>query len=490
MEQFIAALDLGTSKIIAMIAKKNLNDALSILHVEKVSSETAIKRGSVHNRESVSRKISEIIQKLNAQISPSNQTIEKIYVGIGGQALHSEQYILKKEVEGGTVTTELIDAIEEEQLQNRTDNIRESFPPEYYLDGELEPHPVGSTGTTIEARFQLIWGHPLAKLKEAIEEKTKVQVADFFVTPLATAEAVLREDEKKSGCALVELGAGLTYVSIYKDDVLKYLATIPLGGAAITKDICSLDISLKEAEAFKINYGSAVAGTEEPEDGSEQSSETGEFKLKKVVEARVAEILANVKEQIRLSGYEQSIGKIVITGGGASLKDLPEAIKDKTGKDVRLAIAKKSLVNQAPEWSQQPANASVIGLLTLGTANCLKKKEVVIPRPSVTQTSFLPNDSEIESNSKEEREKREKERREREKAERAEKERKDRERKEKAKEAQKAQKGPSLFGRLFEQVEKVTVQAADALLNPDKEAESNNNTQSENTSEDKNDNKK
>ncbi|GHT12673.1 cell division protein FtsA [Bacteroidia bacterium] len=488
MEKFIAALDLGSSKIIAMIARKNSDGVLSILHVEKIDSETAIRRGSVHNLDGVSRKISDVIRRLNNQLATGqpNQTIEQVYVGIGGQALHSEQQMLKKEVEDGIVSTKLIDTIDEEVLRNNPKSalIRESFLPEYYLNGELDPDPVGAASSTIEARYQLIMGRPLSDLKKAIEEKARVEVADIFVTPLATAEAVLTDKEKELGCALVEFGAGLTYVSVYKDNLLKHLATIPLGGAVITKDICSLDISQKDAEEFKINYGSALAVEEdEAEDDSEQSEEKYELKLKKVVEARVAEILANVIEQISLSGYAQSIGKIVITGGGASLKDLPETIKNKTGKEVRLANARKSLVNQAAEWSQQPANAAVIGLLALGTVNCLKKKEVALPSQQRQQQIFTPEEVETKNSlneSREEKEKREKERKAREKAEKEERERKEKERRAKEKAEKEAQKGPNLFERIFNQFEI----AAGALLNPDEE-----NTEDKNNPENKNNNK-
>jgi cell division protein FtsA len=471
MEQYVVALDLGTSKIIGMIARKNPDGILSIQYVEKTDSETSIRRACVFNVDIVSKKVAELVRKLKSQSSGTlNATIEKIYIGIGGQGLHSELFTVKRAVENGHIDRELLESMEEEVRQHPDSSlIRTIFPPDYYVDGEIDLNPAGAAGSSIEAQYQLIVGRPLSNLKKAIEEKANVEVAGFFVSPLASAEAVLTEKEKETGCALVEIGAGVTYVSIYKGGKLKHLVTVPLGSAAITKDICSLDILPKKAEEFKLQYGSALAVSEEDDD-PEQKPEDIEIKtLNKTIVARVEEILENAIEQINLSGYARTIGNIVITGGGASLSDLPESIRNKTGKEVRLATAKKSLVNQAAEWSQQPANSCVIGLLALGKGNCLKEKEKEFGNDSGRLFEDEKRGIGLSDDEQARKEQREKERKERERKEREqrEKDRKEKERKEK----ERKEKGPTIFDLFSQKVEKI----ASNILNPDGTDEDDNN---------------
>ncbi|MDR3338533.1 MAG: cell division protein FtsA [Candidatus Symbiothrix sp.] len=387
MEKVIVALDLGTAKIIAMVAKKGWNDVLSIQYAETINSGTAFRRGSVYNMKSVSEKISGLIGKLNSRLAAENYSIEKIYLGVGGQALHTEVHSIKKEVEGGVVGRDLLKSIDEEiDKDPESSLIRKKFRPEYYLDGQMEPNPSGAQGAVIEAKFSLVMGdRPLAGLREAIEKDAKIPVADIFVSPLATAEAVLTKEEKEKGCALIEFGAALTYVSIYKENTLKHLVTIPIGGTAITKDMVSLNFPEKEAEVYKCNHGTTLIESDYEENTGKQTGEDEMLRLNRVIEARVNEILDNVIEQIYRSGYEQVVRSFVITGGGASLRGLLEIIRRKTRKEVRLGLALKTLVNQAPEWSQQPANSCVIGLLALGKENCLKTKEI-------TKVSLFPED--------------------------------------------------------------------------------------------------
>ena len=386
MEQsrFIAALDMGTSKMVAMVARKNESGVLSILHAERVESETCMRRGCVFNADVASSKVSRLIRRLNAGEN-LNSTIEKIYVGIGGQSMRTESYSVKKGVEGGIVTQGQIDAIykEIEEYTPEFAEILEIVSPEFYLDGQPEPNPVGASSSVIEVRVQLVLGRPLLKktLTNAIQERARTKIAGFFISPLATAEAVLSEKEKELGCALIEFGAGITYLSIYKGGSLKYLIAIPLGGAVITKDICSLDVLEKEAEDLKINYGSALLElhNEDKIKSNNDNILSRDIEVKNlntVIEARINEILENIIEQINESGFSASLAAgIIITGGASSLQDLPELIKNRTAKEVRKAVAKKTLVNQAADLSQQPANSCIIGLLSLGKENCLKEKE-------------------------------------------------------------------------------------------------------------------
>ena len=400
MGQSIAALDLGTSKTIAFVAQKDFAGKLSVIRTETLPSKNAIRRGRIYNSDEISDIISKLVRKLNN--NPDTMQIEKIYVGIGGQSLHTQLFKTERIIsEGETVTQQVLNSIEEEAnayTPEFEDNLG-IVSREYYADGQLVLNPKGIVASRIEARFLLIAGNPCLKRNlEKVLKNKDVSVANYFVSPLATAEAVLTPAEKESGCALVEFGDGVTSVSIYKNKALKYLATLPLGGLAITKDIRSLNVSENEAETLKIEHGSIFSeltdGSAVPVNSELNPSRKIELKnLNWIIEARVDEIVKNVLTQIQTSGYSQSLDAgIVITGGGALLRDLPQYIRNQSGKEVRLADA-KTWINR-PDNQLSPADSCVIGLALLGKENCVKEKTVKAP-PVPELEIFKPGEIEV-----------------------------------------------------------------------------------------------
>ena len=404
MEQIIVALDLGTSKSIAIAIRKDSSGRLSVLDTETVSSREAIRRGRVYHSEDTFDIVSELIGKLSN--SSETMHVEKIYVGIGGQSLHTQLFSTRKIVGDKSVTPELLDSIEKEanEYKPEFENNFGIVSREYYADGQPVSHPKGVLTSVLEARFQLIVGNPCLKrnLENVLSKLKDIFVEDYFISPLATAEAVLTPEEKKSGCALIEFGEGVTYVSVYKDKGLKYMAAIPLGGLAITKDIRSLNVSEEEAKGLKNKYGNALSNSNDsgtvPANEEQDSSRKVELKdLNWIIECRVNEIVANISEQIGISGYSKMLDAgIVITGGGALLQNLPQYIRNQTGKEVRLASA-KVWMNEA-ETQLSPADSCVLGLAILGKENCAKiivKEEVEVksyidfgPEEIVTESNF------------------------------------------------------------------------------------------------------
>ncbi|MDR0681501.1 MAG: rod shape-determining protein [Dysgonamonadaceae bacterium] len=370
MEQtkYVVALDLGTSKMLAVAAKKNGKGRLLILNSEKTAAGCSILRGRIHNIEETAENVRSLVNRLSRKLNPG---IKKIYVGIGGQSLHTEYYSVKKEI-NGLVTEETIKYLDHEcrQYEPAWAKILKIIPMEYYVDGSLSKQPKGVYCKEIEAKFLLILGRPSLEncLEKSIKEKAKIEIAGFFISPLATAEVALTERDKELGCALVEMGAGVTYLSIYKDKLLKYLVTIPLGGNVITKDLCSLDILEAEAEKLKIKEGIAPIESEKEEKSNE------------IIEARANEIVANLVEQIKQSGYESLLGAgIIMTGGGSLLQNLDKLMALKTEKQVRLAAV------------EDHTQACVLGLLTLGEEDCAKE---VLRTPPTEPEIFDPGDVE------------------------------------------------------------------------------------------------
>ena len=385
MGQIIAALDIGTSKSIALVVQKDFWGKLSVLQTETLPSKGAIRRGRIFNSDDTADIISKLIRKLN---NNPDFPIEKIYVGIGGQSLHTQLFIVKRIVENGTVSKQLIESMEQEANSYKPE-LEENlgvFSCEFYVDRQLVANPKGTMASVIEARFQLVVGNPCLKHNiEKMFDGKEISVAGYFISPLATAEAVLTPEEKELGCALVEWGEGVTYVSVYKNKALKYLATIPLGGLAITLDIRSLNVEENEAEALKIKYGSAMSNPDDNDEAPVNEDQISPRKIKIkdlnwIIEARVDEIVKNIWRQIQLSEYSQSLDAgIVITGGGALLRNLPQYIQNQTGKSVRLANA-KVLKNQV-ETQLSPAESCVVGLTVLGKDSCVKAITVDIFDP-------------------------------------------------------------------------------------------------------------
>ena len=412
-QQIIAALDLGTSKSVAFVAKRDYLNRLSVMRTETIPVEIAIRRGRIFNPDETSEIISRLIRKLN---NNPDVLIEKMYVGIGGQSLRSQSFNVKKVVTSGTITKQLLDSIEDE-AKNYETGVDENLgiaSCEYYADGQSVSTPKGTVASLIEARFQLIVGNPCLKRNlERVFAGKDISVAEYFISPVATAEAVLTPAEKQAGCALIEFGEGVTYISIYKNKTLKYLATLPLGGIAITNDIkiCLNITEEAEAEALKINHGKAAS--ESNDSGSvpvnEASNSSREIELKElncIITARVNEIVYNVWSLIETSGYSQALDAgIVITGGGALLRDLPQFIQNLTGKEVRLA--KATVWDNQQEIQLSPVNSCVVGLAILGKDNCGTEKEKVtkVKEREKETMPYVFSDEELKKLEKEKKEK-------------------------------------------------------------------------------------
>lgn len=389
MEQIVVALDTGSSRLKALAARKNLGK-LSVLHAESLPSEKAIRRGRVYNLDETSDLISKLIRNLNAHL-PS--PVEKIYAGIGGQSLRTIPFSVKRSVESGSaVGQQLLESMKEEAKTYKPewDDNLEVVSEEYFVDGQLTFNPKGALASGVEARFLLAVGNPCLKGHlQKVFSKIDISV-EYFISPIATAEAVLTPEEKELGCALLEFGEEVTYVSVYKNRALRFIITLPLGGLAITKDIRSLNVSEEEAEALKIKHGRV--GSESTDNGevsvNEEQNSSRKIELKNlnlVVKARADEIIKNVWNQIQLSGYSQTLDAgIVITGGGALLRDLPAYIRNFTGKEVRLAGAKTGI--DRTETQLSPADSCVVGLAILGKETSLKAPEKIVQQDIFGET--------------------------------------------------------------------------------------------------------
>ena len=265
-------------------------------------------------------------------------------------------------------------------------------PQEYKIDNTLQADPVGVAGQHITGQFLNIVAR--ASLKKNLEhsfEQAKVEIADLLIAPIALANAVLTENEMRSGCALVDFGADTTTISVYKNNILRYLSVLPLGGNTITRDITSLQMEEQDAEKLKLQYGNALYEEEEEsetpavcalEDGRAIELAT----LNNIIGARSEEILANVWNQLQLSGYEDKLfSGVVFTGGGANLKNIEEAFRkqSKIEKVKTMRFVHDTVHGFSDVLTKDGMQNTLLGLLAAGNENCcLQEVKPILEKPN------------------------------------------------------------------------------------------------------------
>lgn len=451
---FIAAIELSSSKISGIAGKKNSDGSLQVLAYVREDAASFIRKGVIYNIDKTAQALTSIINKLEGQL---NNSIAKVYVGIGGQSLRTVKNAVSRTLdEEGIISQELVDSICDENLEVPLADmsVLDVAPQEYKIDDNLLADPVGVAGQRITGHFLNIVAR--ASLKKNLEhsfELAKVEIADLLIAPIALADAVLTESEMRSGCALVDLGADTTTISVYKNNILRYLSVLPLGGNNITRDITSLQMEEEDAEKLKLKYGNALYQEEEDdetpavcalEDGRTLELAT----LNDIIGARAEEILANVWNQLQLSGYEDKLySGVIFTGGGVNLINLEEAFrklskmeKIKTVKYVQIPVHGFSDM-----LKKDGTQNTLLGLLAAGNENCCLQE--VIPAQAAAATAPQPGGLFSDDESLKEQEaaaRAAKAQREKEERERKEKERKEREKKEKEK-----KKGPNWFKETF-----------------------------------------
>ena len=343
--EFIAAIELGSSKIIGVAGEKNSDGSIQVLAYVKEDASSLIQKGLIYNIDKTAQCLTNIINQLEGILKNS---ISKVYVGIGGQSMRTIKNVVVRDLDEETIISqEFIDNICDENIEYPLVNmdILDVAPQEYKVGNNLQVDPVGVACNHVEGHFLNIIARSYVKKKlEQAFAQAKIEIADTLIAPLITADAVLTESERRSGCALVDFGADTTTVSVYKNNILRFLSVLPIGGNNITHDITNLQIEEDEAERMKINFGNVAYEEEEGENPVLHVLEDGVKSiematLNHIIEARAEEIVINVWNQIQLSGYEDKLlSGLIITGGGANLKNLDTMLRKITKIDkVRIA---------------------------------------------------------------------------------------------------------------------------------------------------------
>ena len=376
--EIVVGLDIGTTKIACLVGRKTDHGKIEILGIGKAPS-LGVSRGVVSNIEKTVQSIRAAVEEAEAK---SGIEINVVNVGIAGQHIKSLQH-------RGMITR---DSIEEEISQKDVDELIDDMyklvmmpgeeiihvlPQEYIVDRQPGiKDPIGMSGVQLEANFHIITGQ-MAAARNIFKcvHKAGLEVSELILEPLASSSAVISEEEKEAGVALVDIGGGTTDIAIFHDGIIRHTSVIPFGGNVITEDIkegCT--IMQRQAELLKTKFGSAVTQTTQENEvvcipglRGRDPKEISVMNLANIINARMSEILEHIYFEIKNSGYEKKlIGGIVVTGGGSQLKHMNQLIEFTTGMDSRVGYPNEHLSSSTNISVTSPLFATGVGLVAKG----------------------------------------------------------------------------------------------------------------------------
>ena len=404
-KNYTVAVDLGSSNVVVAVGEKAAEGQMEVASIVSKPVE-GVNAGKIENIELVSRAIREAMSEAEEQLGIR---ITEAYAGISGDfvrcARHTDHVFVYDPQNG--VNQKDVDALFDRMRNVQApddETIMERVPQNYVVDDNQEvKNPVGSFGKKLSSTFNFILclRTPMQRLDMALK-RLGIKMLGVTSNAIATAEAVLLPDEKEEGVAVVDIGGGVTDVAVYYRNVVRYIATIPMGALAINRDIRTMSVPEKHVESLKQKYGSAVADLA-PEDklirvNGRTAREAKDILLRNlatVIEARATDIAEFVLQEIRDSGYAGKLAYgIVLTGGSAKLKDVDELFRRVTGMDVRIASAETGVAEESREKVVDPAYATAVGILLKGAEQgaCAVIERPASPasRPAEPRPGFQP----------------------------------------------------------------------------------------------------
>ncbi len=377
----VLALDIGTTKVCALAGYLNKHGRLEICGFGKVESE-GVMRGVVSNIEKTVKAIKEAVEHAERG---SGQKFEVVHVGIAGQHIKSLQHrgmLTRQNIHTEISKEDIHKLINDMHLLvlPAGEKIIHVIPQEYTVDDEQGiTDPIGMSGVRLEANFHIITGQ-ITATQNIIKcvERAGLTVANLTLEPIASATAVLSQEEKEAGVALVDIGGGTTDITVFKDGIIRHTAVIPFGGNVITKDIREgCNVMQAQAEKLKVRFGSALASEAYdnriitiPGLKGREPKEISEKNLAHIIQARAEEILDYVNWEIHRSGFDNKlIAGIVMTGGGALLRNFDKLTALHTGLDTRIGVPVEHLAHGYGEQLNSPVFSTAIGLLLKGISD-------------------------------------------------------------------------------------------------------------------------
>lgn len=377
-DKIVVGLDIGTTKICAIVGTKNEYGKLEVLGMGKAVSDGVI-RGIVTNIDKTVMAIEKAIAEASEQ---SGIEINVVNVGIAGQHI-------KSSIHHGSITRDRVDdEITVEDINRLTNDIHKIvmppgceiihvMPQDYIVDYEDGiKDPVGMSGVKLEADFHVITAqtNAIRNINKCVK-RANLEIDDLILEPLASSMSVLSDEEKEAGVCLVDIGGGTTDVALFHDSIIRHTAVIPFGGNIITSDIKEgLKVMQNQAELLKTKFGKAIAEEANPNEivsipglRNRPPKEISIRNLAHIIEARMEEIIELVHAEIITSGYASKLaGGIVITGGGSQLAYIKQLFEYMTGMDARIGYPNEHLGKSKIEAIKSPMYATTVGLVLSG----------------------------------------------------------------------------------------------------------------------------
>lgn len=387
MNRYIAAIDLGTTKIVTIVAEVSSN-GVKVIGYNQAPYQGGIMRGNVVNIQKCLETLLPTLDCVNEQINTMPDSdprqISEVYVGISGHHLNCIENTLHRNRNISTsrqlINQEEVQTMIDEMFNTPVDakeQVLEVIPQSFNVDEQIGcSNIIGMDGDTIEAKFKLFVGKvsSVNHIKQVLNRANLI-LKKTYLSSIASAEAVLTDDEKELGVMMIDIGAGTSDVVVYYDNIIRHIAVIPFAGNAITQDIrITCDVSFKNAELLKRQHGSCL---------SEQAQENKHIAIRdkygnitqeipykylaETIEARVCEIIATALHELELSGFKEKVKKIVLTGGSSSLNHIQTLTKELSGLNVRLSTPiNPNILSTSISEIYKPGASTAVGLILLG----------------------------------------------------------------------------------------------------------------------------
>ncbi|MEM0999350.1 MAG: cell division protein FtsA [Bacteroidota bacterium] len=377
-EKIVVGLDIGTTKVCAIVGKKNEFGKINILGFGKAESD-GVSRGVVVNIDKTVEAIRTACAEAEKQ---SGYEIETVNVGIAGEHIRSMQHkgIITLSDPDMEITAGDVKRLHDDMFRIATPpgmEILHVLPQEYTVDSQVGiKDPVGMSGVRLEGNFHVVTGQTTAaKNIYKCVRKAGLEAGELILEPLASSASVLTEEEMEAGVCLLDIGGGTTDLAIFEDNIIRHTAVVPFGGNIVTDDIkqgCS--VMRRQAELLKLRFGSALS-TEIKADEiititglqGRQPKEIRRRMLANIIQSRMEEIIEFVAAEIKHSGYEKKlVGGIVVTGGGSMLAHTKQLIEYVTGIDTRMGFPGEHLASGLVDEVNSPMYATGAGLVIQG----------------------------------------------------------------------------------------------------------------------------
>jgi cell division protein FtsA len=398
-EKIVVGLDIGTTKICAIVGRKNEFGKLEVLGMGKAESEGVVK-GIVFNIDKTVYAIEKAIKEASDQ---AGVDIRVVNVGIAGQHIRSfiQHGGITRQSKDDEITVEDVERLTQDMYRMVVppgNQIIHVMPQDYMVDYEEGiKEPVGMSGVRLEADFHIITAQTNAinNINKCVR-RAGLEIQDLILEPLASSLAVLSEDEKQAGVCLIDIGGGTTDIAIFYDNIIRHTAVIPFGGNIVTNDIKQgLMVLPQQAEQLKTRFGKAIAEEASPNEivaipgiRNRPSKEISVKNLANIIQARMEEIIELAHTEIISSGFENKLGGgIVITGGGSLLANLKQLVEYMTGLDTRIGYPNEHLGKSKIEAIKSPMYATAVGLVLAGFRSLDEREDRIRESREINRTA-------------------------------------------------------------------------------------------------------